>query len=62
MIATHNIKVNDMWYKAGEEIPEPKAVEQEPVPEANEEPVPAEEPKAEEKPKTTATRRKKISE
>lgn len=62
MIATHNIKVNDRWYKAGDEIPEPKAAEQETVPEAKEEPVPAEEPKTEEKPKTTATRRKKISE
>lgn len=66
MIATHNIKVNDRWYKAGEEIPEEKKavqkVKEEVVPEAKEEPVPAEEPKTEEKPKTTATRRKKISE
>lgn len=69
MIATHNIKVNDRWYKAGEEIPEEKKavqkVKEEVVPEVKEEPVPVEEPKEkqkeEPKPKT-ASRRKKISE
>lgn len=61
MIATHNIKVNGKWIRAGEEYgePEQKAKAAEKAPEA--EPV-KEEPKAEPKPKTTASRRKKISE
>lgn len=65
MIATHNIKVNGKWYKAGEEIPEEKKEvlkqKEEAVPEVKEEPIPAEEQKEEPKPKT-ASRRKKISE
>lgn len=54
MIADCNIKVNGRWIHAGEEYGEPeqkaKAPETEPV---------KEEPKAE--PRTTASRRKKIS-
>lgn len=63
MIATHNIKVNGKWIRAGEEYGEPEqkkpAKVAEKAPEA--EPV-EEEPKAEPKAKTTASRRKKISE
>lgn len=63
MIATHNIKVNGRWIRAGEEYGEPEQKESvkvtEKVPET--EPV-KEEQKAEPKPKTTASRRKKISE
>lgn len=60
MIATHNIKLNDRWIKAGEEyFPEQEAEVEQTVIEAVEEPK-AEEP-AEEKPKTTS-RRKKVSE
>lgn len=61
MIATHNIKVNGKWIRAGEEYGEPEqkkpAKVAEKAPEA--EPV-KEEPKAEVR--TTTTRRKKISE
>ena len=71
MKATHNINVNGVWYKAGEEYPAPEleAVKEEekkleeieaPVIEVAE--VPAEEPvaeeKTEEKPKTTSRRKK----
>lgn len=57
MIATHNIKVNDRWYRAGEEIPEQVVAEQVTIPEVKDEPVKVEEPKEEPKPRT-ATRRK----
>ena len=66
MIATHNIKVNGTWYKAGEEyeVEQPLAVE-EPVKEETvaepEEPVAApaaEEPKASPKARAASTRRK----
>lgn len=62
MIATHNIKVNGRWIQAGESYEEQKeaAVQKDPapeVPEAKAEETPAEEPKAEAKPRTT-TRRK----
>lgn len=69
MIATHNIKVNEQWYKAGEEyeVEEPRQetvkeeqIQTEAVPD---EPAPVEEaPKAEPKPRTTVSRRKKVSE
>jgi len=42
MIATHNIKVNGMWYSAGQEIPEAKRTRQAAKPV-----VVSEEPKAE---------------
>lgn len=69
MIATHNIKVNGRWIRAGEEYePEqvvtPKKVEEaerKPEEQVQEAPVEVAEKKAEEKPKT-ASRRKKISE
>jgi len=58
MIATHNIKVNGMWIRAGEQYGEPEAKQKA---EKVAEPVAAEEPNAEEpkaeKPKT-ASRRK----
>lgn len=60
MIATHNIKVNGRWYKAGEELPGEQMTMQ--IADTSEEPKaaaePAEEKKAEPKPKTTGTRRK----
>ena len=71
MIATHNIKVNGRWYRAGEEVPEQaetskkeeKPVEKTEAPKA-EKPAEKEEPKVESKPRSasTSTRRKKISE
>ena len=67
MIATHNIKVNGRWIRAGEEYETEQAEvqvtaeEAEHKPEKQEAPVEAAEKKAEEKPKT-ASRRKKISE
>ena len=54
MKATHNIKIDGVWYRAGDELPEAKAAE----PAAAE---PAAETAAEE-PKPKTTRRKKISE
>ena len=60
MIATHNIKVDGRWYKAGEELPGEQMTMQ--IAETAEEPKatqePAEEKKAEPKPKTAANRRK----
>ena len=66
MIATHNIKVNDRWYKAGEEyeVKEPKTPEKavedviEIMPEATAQMVVAEEPKPDPKPKAATSRRK----
>ena len=66
MIATHNIKVNGRWYRAGEEYKLPKEnAAEEPVsvpdiPSVKVEEPEAEAPKEEAKPKTTS-RRKKIS-
>ena len=65
MKATHNIKIDGVWYRAGDELPEAKhAKEADPVkaePAAEPEKAePAEEPAAAPRPKTT--RRKKISE
>ena len=65
MIASHNIKVNGRWVKAGEEYqPEEKA--EKPVKKAAEpkpEKKPEEKPEQEEpKAKTSPSRRKKISE
>lgn len=65
MIATYNIKVNGVWYKAGEEIPGPEKEQEAPVaePEKTEEkavePEPEKEPeeKPEQKPKAKATSR-----
>ena len=62
MIATHNIKVNGQWYRAGEELPaeEPKKAEK-PVEEIPAETAPAteaEKPKEAPKPRATSTRRK----
>lgn len=69
MIATHNIKVNGRWIHAGEEyepakeVTPKKAEKTEQTPVVQEEvPVEKAEKKAEEKPKTSASRRKKISE
>ncbi len=76
MIATHNIKVNGRWYRAGEVIPETKPVKaekkEEPKTAAVQEVIPmdmtpaeesikAEEPAKEEKPRG-GSRRRKISE
>ena len=60
MIATHNIKVNGRWIRAGEEygeVKEPKEIKKS-VEQTSEPDIPApevqkEEPKAETKPKTT---------
>lgn len=71
MIATHNIKVNGVWYHAGDAMPETKAVQMELLESIPE--VPHEEAKApeaietapEEKPepaKPKSTRRNKTSE
>ena len=71
MIADHNIKVNGRWIMAGEEdeaepVKKVEKPEKKPEVKAEEKPV-KEEPKAEpvkeeSKPKTTASRRKKLSE
>ena len=60
MIATHNIKVNDRWYKAGEEygVEEPRQVELPIEPEVKEEVPVEEELKQVQKPRTSASRRK----
>jgi len=69
MIATHNIKVNDRWIHAGERYGEesmeetyaPAMTESVPnIPKSEPVEAPAEEAKAEAKPKT-ASRRKKTS-
>lgn len=70
MIATHNIKVNGRWYKAGEEYPTPeldelkaeaKKLEELEVPEielpAEEKKPAAEEPVQVQKPRTSARRK-----
>ena len=68
MIATHNIKVNGVWYHAGDKLPgdEPKQERMElpeTAPEATAEEAPeAAEPAAAEPVKPKSTRRKKISE
>ena len=65
MIATHNIKVNDKWYHAGDMIPDADEKQAElPVEAAKEEvkpEAPAEEPKEEpkEQPKARTTSRRK---
>ena len=62
MIATHNIKVNGRWYKAGEEVPEIKESKT-PVQEPAEVKAPADEVKEEDSvkdeptPKTSNRRR-----
>ena len=66
MIATHNIKVNGLWIRAGEQYELPKEpaeatpVKAPEVPSVKVEEPKAEAPKEEAKPKT-AVRRKKIS-
>lgn len=70
MIAQFNVKIDGVWYRTGDEIPEkePAKVEKpekvkEPEPEP--EPVPeaeGEQKEAEEAPRKTSSRRKKISE
>lgn len=78
MIAQFNVKIDGVWYRAGEEIPEkePEKVEEpakveepepEPAPAPEPEPEPApetesEQKEAEEAPRKTSSRRKKISE
>lgn len=70
MIASHNIKVNGRWVKAGEEYqpeekaenPVKKAVEPKPEKKPEAETPKAEPEKAEPKAKTSPSRRKKISE
>ena len=58
MKATHNIKIDGVWYKAGDELPEAEAKKPAVEPETA-----AEAPKAEtEEPKPKATRRKKLNE
>ena len=62
MKATHNIKIDGRWYRAGDELPAEKKVKAEPVmvPETPEAEVPKEEPaKAAEK--TAASRRRKTA-
>ena len=61
MIATHNIKVNGRWFKAGEEIDEVAVTEQAEEQEAQTEEVRDEKPKTDSKPRTTASRRKRIN-
>ena len=76
MIAQFNVKIDGVWYRTGDEIPEkePAKVEEpekvkkpEPEPELEPEPEPApeaegEQKEAEEAPRKTSSRRKKISE
>lgn len=80
MIAQFNVKIDGVWYRTGDEIPEkePAKVEEpekvkepepepepEPQPEPEPEPVPeaeGEQKEAEEAPRKTSSRRKKISE
>ena len=58
MKATHYIKIDGTWYKAGDELPEAEAKKPVVEPETA-----AEVPKTEtEEPKPKATRRKKLSE
>ena len=68
MIATHNIKVNGVWYRAGDTLPEPKAekpaveqIEIQDVPDVQKEKPEKEQPK-EAKPQTTARRKKVVKE
>ena len=67
MIATHNIKVNGKWYRAGEMVPDPEpkqaeipveAVKEEPVAEAKVPEEPKEEAAPQLKPRTTSRRKK----
>lgn len=78
MIAQFNVKIDGVWYRTGDEIPEkePAKVEEpekvkepepepEPVPEPEPEPAPeteSEQKEAEAAPRKTSSRRKKISE
>ena len=62
MIATHNIKVNGRWVKAGEEYTLAEKAKAAEKPERKEEKKPEEAPKAEAPAKPASTRRKKISE
>lgn len=59
MKASYHMKVNGVWYAAGEEIPEENPVKAEETATAATEEAPAEKT---EEPKTRSTRRKKISE
>ena len=71
MVAQFNIKIDGVWYKAGEEIPEKKPVNAE-KPKEVEEPKQVEDPvnepeqtpsaENEQKPRRTSTRRKVASE
>lgn len=68
MIAQFNVKIDGVWYRTGDEIPEKepaKVEEPEKVKEPEPEPVPeaeGEQKEAEEAPRKTSSRRKKISE